>query len=96
MKINSLQRFHHPECPPRLAFQEIKVVKPFRKTVELLLNNLLAFVYAGKEIIPVAGLEPEADFPIVISIVFVVLFNIIKEMPCCAVQTVGRDESTSA
>ena len=20
MKINSLQRFHHPECPPRLEF----------------------------------------------------------------------------
>ena len=77
------------------GFQKVKTVYPFGKAVKFGFQFHTALV-AGEVVVAVSALEIEADSPVVLPVLLIVVFNRIIHLLCLPVHAVRADESSTA
>ena len=85
-------------CCKRLivGLEEIKVIKPLAKTLQLLLDSLFTFAVARKIEVPIALLQTQAYFFEIAGIIILVLLQIFIQVSAGGVGTIDREELPSA
>ena len=77
------------------GFQKVKPVYPFGKPVKFGFQFHAALV-AGEVVVAVSAFEIEADSPVVLPVLLIVVFNRIIHLLCLPVHAVRADESSTA